>query len=202
MNTYPRKGFIESIIMAFKNYVNCSGRARRHEFWYFQLFIFLIYVILEILNRTIEFKILFSYNIYSKDSKNELINYNHIYSIIYKKERVYIKITIIDIVQFIFIILTFIPNISLIIRRLHDTGKSWFYVLFILIPIIGYIIIICLCSCDSDKNDNIYGLKTKYYNPPIIMNDDLENSLYQDNMEDIQKDKSQKQKIEMYILNE
>ncbi len=49
-------------------------------------------------------------------------------------------------------------------RRLHDVGKSgWFY-LIILIPIIGFIgILILLCS-DGDKEENKWGTNPKIIN--------------------------------------
>lgn len=33
----------------FKNYVNFSGRARRSEFWYYNLFLWIIYIALYII---------------------------------------------------------------------------------------------------------------------------------------------------------
>jgi uncharacterized membrane protein YhaH (DUF805 family) len=39
-----------------------------------------------------------------------------------------------------------IPALSLFIRRLHDTGKSWLYILFGLIPFVGWIILIVFAA--------------------------------------------------------
>lgn len=49
-----------------------------------------------------------------------------------------------------------IPNISISIRRLHDTGRSWCYYLLTLIPIAGIIIMITLYLKPSDY-DNQWG---------------------------------------------
>ena len=38
-----------------------------------------------------------------------------------------------------FCIVEFIPSITLIIRRMHDIGKSGYYVLILLIPLFGLI---------------------------------------------------------------
>ena len=35
-----------------------------------------------------------------------------------------------------------IPGLAIAIRRLHDTGKPWVYVLFALIPCVGWIILL------------------------------------------------------------
>lgn len=49
-----------------------------------------------------------------------------------------------------------IPGLSVGIRRLHDTGKSWVYILMGLIPLAGFIIIIVQYCKDSDV-DNKWG---------------------------------------------
>ena len=51
----------------------------------------------------------------------------------------------------------FIPNLSLCIRRLHDVGKSWTWILMGLIPLVGLIVLIVLYCKDSDGN-NQWGL--------------------------------------------
>ena len=49
-----------------------------------------------------------------------------------------------------------IPGIAISVRRLHDTGKSWVYLLMGLIPIAGAIILIIQFCKDSDY-DNQWG---------------------------------------------
>ncbi len=50
----------------------------------------------------------------------------------------------------------FIPNLSLNIRRLHDIGKSWAWILMGLIPFAGFIILIVYYCRESD-GDNQWG---------------------------------------------
>ena len=45
--------FNESIVNVFQNYANFSGRARRSEYWYFTLFIFLVSAVLSGLNAAV-----------------------------------------------------------------------------------------------------------------------------------------------------
>lgn len=49
-----------------------------------------------------------------------------------------------------------IPGIAISVRRLHDTGKSWVYLLMGLIPLAGFIILIVQFCKDSDF-DNQWG---------------------------------------------
>lgn len=54
-------------------------------------------------------------------------------------------------------LLMFIPTLSVSIRRLHDTGKPWFYYLFGFLPIAGTIIMI-IFYCQDSVGDNQWGL--------------------------------------------
>ncbi len=49
-----------------------------------------------------------------------------------------------------------IPSLSVAIRRLHDTGKSWVYILIALIPLAGPIILI-VQYCKNSVSDNQWG---------------------------------------------
>lgn len=51
----------------------------------------------------------------------------------------------------------FIPNLSISIRGLHDIGKSGWWVLISLIPIIGWIWIIILLAIEGENKPNKYG---------------------------------------------
>ena len=52
----------------------------------------------------------------------------------------------------------FIPNLSLNIRRLHDIGKSWVWLLMGLIPLVGSIILI-VYYCKESDGDNQWGAR-------------------------------------------
>ncbi len=50
-----------------------------------------------------------------------------------------------------------LPGIAVTIRRLHDTGRSGWYILLGFIPCIGVIILLVFMVQDSDAGDNEYG---------------------------------------------
>ena len=60
----------------------------------------------------------------------------------------------------IFSIICLVPTISLAARRLHDTGRSGWWQLISLIPLIGAIILIVFLVQDSHEA-NEYGLNPK-----------------------------------------
>jgi len=54
-----------------------------------------------------------------------------------------------------------LPSLSLVVRRLHDVGKSgWFYFI-ILIPVIGFIWIFILSIKEGEMGNNFYGSDPK-----------------------------------------
>ena len=61
----------------------------------------------------------------------------------------------------------FIPSLAVTWRRLHDTGKSGANFFWILLPIIGYIMLLIFLCRDSQPGENQYGPNPKepvYYN--------------------------------------
>ena len=55
-----------------------------------------------------------------------------------------------------------VPNVAVSIRRLHDTGKSGWWLLLYILVIIGWIPLIIFLAKDSDIGDNDYGPSEKY----------------------------------------
>ncbi|MDQ0200766.1 DUF805 domain-containing protein [Neobacillus ginsengisoli] len=54
-----------------------------------------------------------------------------------------------------------LPHLAVSFRRLHDTGKSGWWLLIGLIPIVGAIILIVFMCQDSQPDDNQYGPNPK-----------------------------------------
>ena len=63
-------------------------------------------------------------------------------------------------VSFLFLVitlLTLIPAISVVVRRLHDTNKSGFYLLLSFIPFIGGLIVLFFLIAEGTKGKNRFG---------------------------------------------
>lgn len=54
-----------------------------------------------------------------------------------------------------------IPSIAVTVRRLHDTGRSGWWILIGLIPIIGTIVLLIFMVLDSQPSENQYGPNPK-----------------------------------------
>ena len=50
-----------------------------------------------------------------------------------------------------------IPSLAVVVRRLHDVGKSGWMFLILLIPIVGFIGILVLLLTDSQQESNNWG---------------------------------------------
>ena len=157
----PMMAFIDSIKVGFAIICRFKGRSRRSLFWFFYLFTFLTFI------PTIIFFIIFSKEILiileikqNEDSKKSI----NIWPLI-----VLVALLLINIILFL-------PLIAIGIRRLHDIGKSGYYLLLILIPVAGLIALIIFLVKDSDQNANEYGISMKYTmmnNHPLLANSQL-----------------------------
>ena len=65
------------------------------------------------------------------------------------------------ILQTIYALAIFIPSIALLIRRLHDTNKSGWWILLFL-TVIGGIVVFIFTVLDSDSGTNKYGPNPKH----------------------------------------
>ncbi len=57
----------------------------------------------------------------------------------------------------VYLLIVFIPFFGVIVRRLHDSGKSGWYLFIYLVPIVGPITTIVLLCFDSEYGPNKYG---------------------------------------------
>ena len=56
----------------------------------------------------------------------------------------------------VFVLATFIPSLAVLVRRLHDVGKSGWFSLIGLIPLVGAIVVLVLILSGSEI-ENKYG---------------------------------------------
>ncbi len=61
----------------------------------------------------------------------------------------------------IFYLAMLLPSLAVGVRRLHDTGKSGWFMLISLIPLVGGIVLLVFTVQDSTPGDNQYGPNPK-----------------------------------------
>lgn len=61
----------------------------------------------------------------------------------------------------LYMLAVLIPGIAVSVRRLHDTDRSGWWLLIILVPLIGAIVLIIFMVLDSSPGENQYGPNPK-----------------------------------------
>ena len=123
-------GFMEALTTVFRNkYATFSGRASRSEYWWGYLGYVVIATVLQI---------------FALVGAIALIDFGQIAALP-------------GLIALVIILGMFIPSIAVAVRRLHDTGKSGWLLLIILIPCIGLILLIVWMVEDGQAHDNAYG---------------------------------------------
>jgi len=65
------------------------------------------------------------------------------------------------IVGLVWIVVTIVPALAVLARRLHDTNKTAWWLLIGLVPVAGGIVLLVFALIDSDPGDNRYGPSPK-----------------------------------------
>lgn len=56
---------------------------------------------------------------------------------------------------------TILPSLAVAVRRLHDTGRTGWWLLIGLIPAVGLLVLLVFFVIDSEPNENSYGPNPK-----------------------------------------
>ncbi|MEK3884626.1 DUF805 domain-containing protein [Paenibacillus sp. PL2-23] len=67
-----------------------------------------------------------------------------------------------SILTWLYSLAIFLPSLAVLVRRLHDTGRSGWWVLIGLIPLVGFIILLVF-ACMEGEGDNQYGPDPKQF---------------------------------------
>jgi uncharacterized membrane protein YhaH (DUF805 family) len=61
------------------------------------------------------------------------------------------------ILYFLWVLAAALPTIAIMVRRLHDIGKSGWWILIVFIPIVGPIVLIVFLATPGNAESNKYG---------------------------------------------
>ena len=119
-------------LSVMKSYATFAGRARRMEYWMFSLISLLFYIAAAILDNALGTTLQIAGN---------SIGYGYIYMF--------------------YGLVVFLPSLAVMVRRLHDIGKSGWFFWIVLIPIAGAIWLLVVLFKDSQPGVNKYGPNPK-----------------------------------------
>lgn len=114
-------------LKCLKQYADFSGRARRKEYWLFALFNFIIGFVIGFIDGALGTSIPVA------------------------------GIGLIGLFATIYGLAVFIPGLAVAVRRLHDIGKSGWWYFIVLIPIVGFIILLVWFCTEGKHSTNAWG---------------------------------------------
>jgi uncharacterized membrane protein YhaH (DUF805 family) len=71
-------------------------------------------------------------------------------------------VAILAIITWLYYLAVLIPGLAVTVRRLHDVGKSGWWMLILLIPFVGAICLLVFLCTDSETGTNRWGKNPKY----------------------------------------
>ena len=125
--------FGEAVKSFWSNYATFRGRSRRSEYWWIQLFL----VITNLAVAAIDLVLM------NGDIDRFVANGGG------------------GIVGLVWILVTIVPALAVLVRRLHDTGKSGWWALIGFVPLVGGIVLLVFTLLDSEAGDNKFGVSPK-----------------------------------------
>ena len=128
------------------NYANFSGRARRREYWMFQLINIIVIVVLE--------GLLFASGILNNLDNNNLDS-NTVPPL------AWVAVSLLS----VYALAVFVPALAVTVRRLHDAGFSGWMVLLNLIPGVSLVVFV-FTILDSKPGANKWGPNPKGVSAP------------------------------------
>ena len=139
--------FIESIKTVLSKYAVFNGRARRSEYWWYTLAVSIVSAILyavlvapgygEYMTATMEYAMAGDPAAAVPTMPGSLVTG-------------YIIMSVVNLALLL-------PGLGVAVRRLHDTGRSGFWIFLALVPIVGAIILIVWYASNGTPGPNQFG---------------------------------------------
>ena len=117
----------------WKRYRDFRGRSRRSEYWFIQLFLVVTNIAVAIIDLALM----------GWDADRFIANGGG------------------GIVGLVWILVTIVPALAVLVRRLHDTGKSGWWALVGFLPLVGAVVLLVFTVTDSSPGENKFGLSPK-----------------------------------------
>jgi len=114
-------------------YRDFRGRSRRSEYWFIQLFLVVTNIAVAIIDLALM----------GWDVDRFIANGGG------------------GIVGLVWILVTIVPALAVLVRRLHDTGKSGWWALVGFLPLVGAVVLLVFTVTDSSPGENKFGLYPK-----------------------------------------
>ena len=123
--------FVDAVRSGFNNYANFSGRALRYEYWWWVVFVWIAGAVANIIDSAL------GWRVYETTAYGIQQGTGPIAAIVG--------------------LALIIPGLAVAVRRLHDTDRSGWWLLIVIIPIIGWLILLYFMVISGTPGPNKYG---------------------------------------------
>lgn len=127
-------GFTEAVRSGFNNYVNFNGRASRSAYWWWVVFGVLVNLVAKVVDTLI------GSNVYRTTQAGTEVSVGVIASLAG--------------------LALLLPSLAVLVRRLHDSDRSGWWYWLIIIPIIGWLVLLYFLIVSGTPGPNRYGPPT------------------------------------------
>lgn len=126
------------------NYARFSGRMARKDYWLFILFYVVVAFVLQQIDLALNLPTLIQFDMQGSAHAGGA------------------AISGMDqgglgVLSSVFVILAFLPAFSAMVRRLHDTNRSGWWILLGFIPFFGFIVLLIMCMLQGTQGQNNHG---------------------------------------------
>lgn len=122
--------FTEAVSTVLSKYATFSGRATRSEFWWYALFLVVLFAVTQLIDGFLVGPML-GFGLGDGEAGQPLT--------------MLVSLGLL------------LPNIAVAVRRLHDIGRTGWWVLIGLVPIIGFLLLLYWYVQPSEEGQNQYG---------------------------------------------
>ncbi len=126
--------FGDSVRTCLSKFVTWQGRASRSEYWWWMLFHVGCLIVASIIDRVLGTSFSFTNPI---SGEQQSLGYGYVYVLA--------------------ALALFLPSLSALVRRLHDTNRSGWWYWIVLVPLIGAILLLVWFCSRGTAGDNDYG---------------------------------------------
>lgn len=126
---------MQAVQSVYRNYLTFSGRAARSEYWWFFLFSTIVSIVIAV----IETRLGLGQGTFGTVDGGFSANYDG------------------GILSGIWALGNFLPSLAVGVRRLHDTDRSGWWLLILLVPLIGWIVLLVFFCSRGTSGPNRFG---------------------------------------------
>lgn len=142
--------FIEAIRTVLNKYAVFQGRARRAEYWWWALFAALVGIVVQVLlvvaggpsAASVQISVPGSTVVDWQLAESQQLGAGY-----------WIAFALMVVISLALVL----PSLAVTVRRLHDTGRSGWWILFELVPLVGPIVMLVFYLTPGAIGENAYG---------------------------------------------